>query len=145
MSSNKDFFTAADGNHNQGSSDSEETTQNQHLNDQNHHQGSSGNEETTQNQHLNKQECSLCHLPFLPNTVSSPNTSQINFKCDECVKTICSIPSGFPFELVNKVKEYECPICLSLIKDATELPCTHLMCEACLAFYEDGEIKKYKE
>ena len=131
MSSNKDIFTA-DRNYHHRSTDNEEITQNQHLNEQNHHQGTSDNEETTQSQHLNEQKCSLCHQPFLPDIVSSPNTSQINPKCDECLKTIISIPSGFPFELVNKVKEYECPICLSLIKDATELSCTHLMCKACL-------------
>ena len=50
-------------------------------------------------------------------------------------------PSGFPFKMVTKVTEYECPICLSLIRKATELPCTHLMCHACLNYYEDDRLQ----
>ena len=101
------------------------------------------NQQTTEENDEQQHKCSLCLEPFIPNI--DPITFEINLKCNECLTTIHSIPSGFPFELVNKVKEYECPICLSLIKDATELPCTHLMCKACLVFYEDGEIRQHKE
>ena len=50
-------------------------------------------------------------------------------------------PSGFPFKMVTKFPEYECPICLSLIEKATELPCTHLMCHACLNYYEEERLQ----
>ena len=82
-------------------------------------------------QPTNPPECSLC---------SAANAT--NLKCEECLRKINSIPSGFPFRMTNKVSEYECPICLSLIRDATELTCSHLICRACLEFYENGEIQK---
>lgn len=112
------------------------------------HQESTDNEENFHSrQYRNKQRCSLCNEPILFSSESSQSTSQAttNFKCEECLNIMRSIPSGLPFKLVNEVKEYECPICLSLIKDATELSCTHLMCKACLVYYEDGEIRKHKE
>ena len=86
-----------------------------------------------------QQNCSFC-LAFIQNTSNASN-----LKCEECLTKLDSIPSGFSFKMVNEVKEYECPICLSLIENAIELPCTHLVCKACVEFYEDGEIKKHKE
>ena len=88
----------------------------------------------------NQQHCSFC-LAWIPNIES--NTS--NLKCEECLRRIDSIPSGFQFKTVKLSKEYECPICLSLIENAIELPCIDLVCKACVEFYENGEIKKHKE
>ena len=60
-------------------------------------------------------------------------------------KKMASVPSGFPFQMVNEEKEYECPICLVIIKNATELNCTHLMCGECLVYYEKSQDELYKE
>ena len=91
-------------------------------------------------QPTNRPECSLC-TALIPNVESNAT----NLKCEECLRKINSIPSGFPFKMLNKVSEYDCPICLSLIKDATELTCSHLMCRECLEFYENGEVRKNGE
>ena len=58
---------------------------------------------------------------------------------------MASVPSGFQFEMVNEENEYECPICLVIIKNATELDCTHLMCMECLDYYEKNQDELYKE
>ena len=69
-----------------------------------------------------------------------------NSKCDVCSRDISSIlASRFPFKMVNEEKEYECPICLMIIRYATELDCSHLMCRECLEHYEKSQIEKYKE
>ena len=87
----------------------------------------------------NKGNCSFCLAPI-------PNTSNAsNLKCQGCLRKIDSVPSGFQFKTIAEFKEYECPICLMLIKNAIELPCTHLVCKACVEYYEDGEVQKLKE
>ena len=69
-----------------------------------------------------------------------------NSNCDECSRDISFIlASGFPFKMVNEEKEYECPICLMIIRYATELNCSHLMCRECLDYYEQSQIEQYKE
>ena len=100
------------------------------------------NQELTEDtrERQNHPNCSFC-FAIIPNTESNAT----NLKCEECLRKMDSIPSGFPFKLVNEVKEYGCPICLSLIKNATELTCTHLMCKACLEFYEKSEVQKDQE
>ena len=90
--------------------------------------------------HQNHINCSFCLA-----SIQKIGSNAHNPKCDECSRKIDSVPSGFPFIMVNEITEYECPICLSLIETATELPCTHLMCEACLVFYENGEVEKHEE
>ena len=87
-----------------------------------------------------QQNCSMCRK-FISNEYSNES----NVKCDECLGKISSIPCGFPFTMVNIMKEYECPICLSMIKNATELKCSHLMCRDCLEYYEKSQIEQYKE
>ena len=84
-------------------------------------------------------DCSLCLTLIHPNN----EIAAANPKCAECLRKMNSIPSGFPFKLLVKVAEYECPICLALIKDATVLPCTHLMCRACLDYYENSQIEAH--
>ena len=99
-----------------------------------------------QEQHHDQQllKCSLC-LETITQTEQNEIATAVDVKCDKCLNTINSIPTGFPFELVNKIDEYECPICISLIEKASELPCEHLMCDACLTYYENGEIQRLEE
>ena len=91
-------------------------------------------------EHRNQSNCTICSSRIL-----NKNESSNQNKCGECLKKMDSVPSGFPFKMVNGVKECECPICLALIENATELTCTHLMCKACLDYYEQNEIEKHKE
>ena len=87
-------------------------------------------------QPTNQPKCSLCTV-LIPNVESNAT----NLKCEECLKI--SIPSGFPFKMVNEEKKYECPFCLMLMKNATELTaCFHLSCKECLAFYESVQQRK---
>ena len=88
----------------------------------------------------NQQKCAMC-LKF----ISNQQSNESNIKCDECLGKMASIPSGFAFKMVNTMKEYECPICLSMIKNATELNCSHLMCRDCLEYYETNQIKKLEK
>ena len=69
-----------------------------------------------------------------------------NLKCEDCLRKMEAVPSGLQFQMVNEEdRRYECAICLSLIKKATELPCLHLMCQGCLEHYEKTQIELYKE
>ena len=86
----------------------------------------------------NQTNCSFC--PTLIRIIGSSASNPI---CDECLKKKDSVPSGFPFIMVNEVADYLCPICLSMIENAMELDCTHLMCKACLEYYEKCEIEKH--
>ena len=83
-------------------------------------------------------KCSICMAPKSPQSKSN--------KCDKCLTTMENIPSGFPFIAVNgeESKEFECPICLCIIKGATELSCEHLMCGDCLIHYENEQRTKAK-
>ena len=52
-------------------------------------------------------------------------------------------PHGYEFEVVGeKIAEHECPICLMLMKDTVQLPCTHLMCKACLIYLEERKLEQ---
>ena len=55
-------------------------------------------------------------------------------------------PSGFQFELAGgeMIKEWECPICLMIIKDVVELPCSHIYCSVCLVYHEGKICPKKK-
>ncbi|XP_066922484.1 uncharacterized protein [Clytia hemisphaerica] len=80
-------------------------------------------------------KCSICLFPL-------PKFSNSN-KCKQCLEKIEAIPTGFQFEVAGtERKEFECPICLCIIRNATELPCEHLMCKDCLEHYEKGQIDK---
>ena len=67
-------------------------------------------------------------------------------ECQPCLEEgTNSTLSGFPFKLVDEEnnKGFECPICLSLIRDVVELkPCAHIMCKGCLICYEEDQIKE---
>eukprot|EP00111_Clytia_hemisphaerica_P005610 TCONS_00016308-protein len=55
------------------------------------------------------------------------------------------IPTGYQNEIAGPDKKlFECPICLCIIRKATELPCEHLMCSDCLLHYENEEIQRIK-
>ena len=131
MSSNKDIFNA--------NTPQQQQQQQQHQQQQQQHQ-----QQQQQQQQQLQQKCSLC-LETITQTEKNEIATAVDVKCDKCLNTINSIPSGFPFEMVHKIKEYECPICLSLINEASELPCEHLMCDACLKYYENGEIQRLEE
>ncbi|XP_066925595.1 tripartite motif-containing protein 30A-like [Clytia hemisphaerica] len=82
-------------------------------------------------------KCSICLMPLV-------NQGSSN-KCHQCMAKIDSVPNGFPFETVGpERKEFECPICLCIIKNATELPCEHLMCKECLEHYEKEQNERAK-
>ena len=63
-------------------------------------------------------------------------TSNVKAECRECLFQSTTENGGFPFEMVGDEhqlqKDFQCPICLLIIRDATELPCNHLMCKSCL-------------
>eukprot|EP00111_Clytia_hemisphaerica_P020402 TCONS_00060111-protein len=82
------------------------------------------------------ERCSICLQPKAPNSPSN--------KCDQCLDKMNKVPTGFAFKAVEGQgdKEFECPICLCLIKGATELTCEHLMCGECLLHYEKGQTEK---
>ena len=103
------------------------------------HQESTEEDKTSKCQRI-QQNCSMC-LKFISNEPSNES----NIKCDECLEKMSSVPTGFGFKMVIEDKEYECPICLVIIKNATELSCTHLMCRDCLAYYEKSQVELYKE
>ena len=85
-----------------------------------------------------KSRCSICQEPI------DHQGSKSN-KCGQCIRKMNAIPTGFHFEVDGaEKKEFECPICLGIIRDSTELPCHHLMCLACLTHYENEEIQKVK-
>ncbi|XP_066933840.1 uncharacterized protein [Clytia hemisphaerica] len=80
-------------------------------------------------------QCSICMAPLKEDSVSN--------KCKQCVKKMNSVPAGFPFETAGPDrKEFECAICLCIIRNATELPCEHLMCKECLEHYEKEQISQ---
>ena len=91
-------------------------------------------------EHRNQPCCYFCKKD-LRNIESNAK----NLKCEDCVRRMDAVPSGLPFKMVNENKGYECPICLSLVKKATELPCYHLMCQGCLQHYEKTQIELYDE
>lgn len=50
---------------------------------------------------------------------------------------------GYDFVLVgNAIKEFECPICLFLIKEAVQLPCTHAFCSSCVDKWQNEVGKR---
>ena len=106
------------------------------------HQESNEEEEEMAECQQNQQNCSMCRK-----FISNEPSNESNIKCEECLGKIASIPSGFSFKMVNEdvKEEYECPICLSMIKNATELNCSHLMCKDCLEYYEKSQVEQYKE
>ena len=84
-----------------------------------------------------KEQCSICLAPLLD---TSSN------KCRECTKKINAVPTGFQFVVAGQDrKEFECPICLCIIRDATELGCEHIMCGKCLERYEQDQKERLKE
>ena len=78
-------------------------------------------------------------------------TSNLTVKCIECLKTdTTSRDGGFPFEMTEEhlneqlKKDFQCPICLLIIRDTTELPCGHIMCANCLVKSENVRTSVYE-
>ena len=86
-------------------------------------------------------KCSICYEKITAPTASS--SKGLADKCQKCLTTMNAIPSGFPFKFAGDPdKEFECSICLSIIREATELPtCHHVMCRECLLYYEEERRK----
>ena len=83
-------------------------------------------------------KCSICYERITGAPTASSSEGLAN-KCQKCLSTMKSIPSGFPFKFAGDPdKGFECSICLSIIREATELPtCHHVMCRECLLYYEE--------
>ena len=46
---------------------------------------------------------------------------------------------GYDFELAGQeMKEFQCTLCKFLLREATELPCSHLNCQSCLWEWQMG-------
>ena len=54
------------------------------------------NEEKEEEMTKNQQKCSMCRK-----FISDEPSNESKIKCDECLGKITSIPSGFPFKMVN--------------------------------------------
>ena len=51
--------------------------------------------------------------------------------------------SGYNFEVCgHKMPDLECSICLNLLKEAKELPCTHNTCAVCLFRWEEEQMRQ---
>lgn len=51
---------------------------------------------------------------------------------------------GYDFEVIGDIgKDFECPICLLLIKEAVELPCAHVFCKLCLENWQANPMERY--
>ena len=87
--------------------------------------------------------CSICRKTFF---VTLSELGESLNKCPKCLNKIISIPLGLPFKFAGEpAKEFECAICLSIIKDVTEIPsCNHVMCAQCLIYYEQEQRKSKK-
>ena len=47
--------------------------------------------------------------------------------------------SGYDFQFVN-CDDYQCIICLKIIKDFVELPCGHAGCDGCINRWEEKNM-----
>ena len=75
--------------------------------------------------------CSKCSKVFDVETLSS----NIKAECIGCLSKLRKEIGGYPLKMTDEQqlqKDFQCPICLLIIRDATELPCNHLMCKSCL-------------
>ena len=46
--------------------------------------------------------------------------------------------AGYDFDVVGQdAPELKCPICLLLLRDVQELPCSHTVCTVCLVKWEN--------
>ncbi|XP_066927874.1 uncharacterized protein [Clytia hemisphaerica] len=80
-------------------------------------------------------KCTICMTPV----------TDENNKCQTCLEKMKLSPTGFQFEVDGPDRKmFECPICLCIMRKATELPCEHLMCHDCLFHYEEGQKEKAK-
>ena len=90
--------------------------------------------------------CSICYERII-NVPTASQSKGLDNKCQKCLTKMSAIPSGFPFKFAGDPdKEFECAICLSIIREATELPsCNHVMCRECLVYYEEERRRMNEE
>ena len=78
-------------------------------------------------------KCSNCFEKFRVESISKDLKAEC-YRCSTQRKT--QDTSGYPFEMVayeeQLAQNFQCPICLLIMRDATELPCHHLMCSGYL-------------
>ena len=77
--------------------------------------------------------CSNCYTDFQVEAI----TKNLTAECYDCpLKPNTDICGGYPFEMVDDetqlAQNFQCPICLLILRNTTELPCNHLMCAKCL-------------
>ena len=81
-------------------------------------------------------KCSTCSKDFQVEAISN-----LKAECSECLTKKTEDICGYSFELdgnENQITQnFQCPICLLVMRDATELPCNHLMCAGCLVKNEE--------
>ena len=78
--------------------------------------------------------CSKCSEAFDVEAISNI-TSPVCYFCSRKPNNT-DICGGYPFEMVDDetqlAQNFQCPICLLILRNTTELPCNHLMCAKCL-------------
>jgi len=80
----------------------------------------------------NSMLCSRCSKEF---GVEVTSTSNIKGECIGCLSKPKKEVGGYSLNMTDEQqlqKDFQCPICLLIIRDSTELPCNHLMCKSCL-------------
>ena len=55
-----------------------------------------------------------------------------------------SLYGGYDFKAKDKTL-YECPICKKIIKQFTELPCSHATCRCCLEHWEQQRVEMLRQ
>ena len=79
----------------------------------------------------NSMACSRCSKEFNVKVTSS----NIKAECIGCLSKLRIEVGGYSLKMPDDQqlqKDFQCPICLLIIRDATELPCNHMMCKSCL-------------
>ena len=51
---------------------------------------------------------------------------------------------GYDFD-TKESNVYECPICKKIIREFTELPCSHATCKSCLENWEEKRYQVFRQ
>ena len=47
---------------------------------------------------------------------------------------------GYNFEVIGEITfQMKCPLCLLLLCEATQMPCSHITCKVCLENWEEEQ------
>ena len=52
---------------------------------------------------------------------------------------------GYEFDTKDNKTSYNCPICKTIIKQFTELPCHHAACKKCLEQWEQNRFQVFHQ